>query len=100
MIPTGEIRIGPELYGQTYYVSSNSMVPEPKDFAQITLSVGQALGCSRCWTEVLRSRRWRVGREQGQDRSVGTVGTVTGHTCARGRHSVDVWRHRMRPVTS
>src|SRR5947209_7759848 len=28
VIPTGEIRIGP----QTYYVSSNSMVGEPKDF--------------------------------------------------------------------
>jgi len=73
---------------------------KPKDFAQITLSVGQALVCSRCRTEVPRSRRWRVGRAHGQDRSVGTVGTVTGHTCARGRPPSEVWRHLMRPVAS
>src|SRR5437764_9723196 len=33
VIPTGEIRIGP----QTYYVSSNSMVADPKDFEKIPL---------------------------------------------------------------
>ncbi len=33
VIPTGEMRIGP----QTYYVSSNSMVPSPKAFAKIPL---------------------------------------------------------------
>src|SRR5262249_53361378 len=34
VIPTGEIRIGPDRRGQTYYVSSNSMVADPKDFAK------------------------------------------------------------------
>src|SRR5262249_29408517 len=37
VIPTGEIRIGPSDKGQTYYVSSNSMVANTKDFAKIPL---------------------------------------------------------------
>jgi multidrug efflux pump subunit AcrB len=57
VLPTGEIRIGP----QDYYVSSNSMVGEPKDFEKIPLwSDGRKIVYLGDVAQILDSARWRT----------------------------------------
>jgi multidrug efflux pump subunit AcrB len=57
VIPTGEIRIGP----QNYYVGSNSMVEEPRDFKKIPLwADGRKVVYLGDVAEVLDDVRWRT----------------------------------------
>ncbi len=57
VLPAGEIRIGE----QNYYVSSNSMVSEPKDFEKIPLwADGRKVVYLGDVAEVLDSTRWRT----------------------------------------
>jgi multidrug efflux pump subunit AcrB len=57
VIPTGEIRIG----NQTYYVSSNSMVNDPKDFERIPLwADGRKIVYLGDVATVEDSARWRT----------------------------------------
>ncbi len=57
VIPTGEIRIGP----QTYYVSSNSMVSKPEDFEKIPLwSEGRKVVYLGDVAQVVDGTRWRT----------------------------------------
>ncbi len=61
VIPTGEIRIGPANKGSTYYVSSNSMVADPKDFAKIPLfNDGRKIVYLGDVAEILDASRWRT----------------------------------------
>jgi multidrug efflux pump subunit AcrB len=61
VIPTGEIRIGPADKGQNYYVSSNSMVANPKDFAKIPLfSDGRKIVYLGDVAEIVDGSRWRT----------------------------------------
>jgi len=65
VIPTGEIRIGE----QNYYVSSNSMVTDPKDFAKIPLwAEGRKLVYLGDVADVKDDERWRTNtvRADGQ----------------------------------
>lgn len=57
IVPTGEIRIGE----QTYYVSSNSMVGEPKDFEKIPLwADGRKVVYLGDVANVVDGTRWRT----------------------------------------
>jgi multidrug efflux pump subunit AcrB len=57
VLPTGEMRIGT----QDYYVSSNSMVAEPKDFAKIPLwSDGQKVVYLGDVADIVDGTRWRT----------------------------------------
>src|SRR5205085_4800847 len=61
IIPTGEIRIGPPDKGQTYYVSSNSMVGDPKDFEKIPLfNDGRKIVYLGDVAQVVDASRWRT----------------------------------------
>ena len=61
VIPTGEIRIGPPDKGQTYYVSSNSMIGDPKDFEKIPLfNDGRKIVRLKDVAEVVDGTRWRT----------------------------------------
>ncbi len=61
VIPTGELRIGPPDKGQTYYVSSNSMVQEPKDFEKIPLfNDGRKIVYLGDVANVIDGSRWRT----------------------------------------
>src|SRR5262249_34257003 len=61
VIPTGEIRIGPPDKGQTYYVSSNSMVADPKDFAKIPLfNDGRKIVYLGDVANIVDGSRWRT----------------------------------------
>src|SRR5207253_9043960 len=65
VIPTGEIRIGPAEKGQTYYVSSNSMVADPKEFAKIPLfSDGRKIVYLGDVATILDASRWRTNTVQ------------------------------------
>jgi HAE1 family hydrophobic/amphiphilic exporter-1 len=57
VLPTGEMRIGP----QDYYVSSNSMVEDPKSFEKIPIwSDGRKVVYLGDVAQVLDSSRWRT----------------------------------------
>jgi multidrug efflux pump subunit AcrB len=57
VIPTGELRIGP----QTYYVTSNSMMATPKDFEKIPLFTdGRKVVYLGDVAEVVDGNRWRT----------------------------------------
>jgi hydrophobic/amphiphilic exporter-1 (mainly G- bacteria), HAE1 family len=66
ILPTGEIRIGP----QTYYVSSNAMVGTPDDFARIPIGAkdGRKIVYLGDVATILDSTRWRTNtvRADGQ----------------------------------
>lgn len=58
ILPTGEIRIG----NQSYYVSSNSMIADPKDFEKIPIGVkdGRKIVYLGDVAQVLDGTRWRT----------------------------------------
>jgi multidrug efflux pump subunit AcrB len=61
VIPTGEIRIGPPERGSTYYVSSNSMVADTKDFAKIPLfNDGRKIVYLGDVANIVDASRWRT----------------------------------------